>query len=81
MYKISLTEAKSRLAELVKEAASGEEIIITQQNGSAVKLVPLASDKPVPEFGSARGLVVMSDDFDEPLDDLKDFSQLSSSSP
>lgn len=74
MYKISLTEAKSRLAELVKEAASGEEIIITQQNGSAVKLVPLASDKPVPEFGSARGLVVMSDDFDEPIKGFENYA-------
>ena len=74
MYKISLTEAKSRLAELVKEAASGEEIIITQQSGSAVKLVPLASDKPVPEFGSARGLVVMSDDFDEPIKGFENYA-------
>ena len=80
MYRISLTEAKSRLPELVKEAASGEEVIITQQNGSAVKLVPLAPGKPVPEFGSARGLVEMTDDFDEPLDDFQDYTPLSSSS-
>ncbi len=74
MYKISLTEAKSRLAELVKEAVSGEEIIITQQNGSAVRLVPLASDKPVPEFGSARGLVEMTDDFDEPIKGFENYA-------
>ncbi len=30
----------------------------------------LPPKQPVPKFGSARGLVKMSDDFDEPLDDL-----------
>ena len=53
---------------------SGEEIIITQQNGSAVRLVPLASDKPVPEFGSARGLVEMTDDFDEPIKGFENYA-------
>ncbi len=37
MQKIPLTEAESCLAELVKEATNGEEIIITQTDGSAVK--------------------------------------------
>ena len=74
MQKISLTEAESCLAELVKEATNGEEIIITQTDGSAVKLVPLSPLKPLPLFGSAKGLVKMSDDFDEPLEDFQDYS-------
>ena len=30
-------------------------------------------DKPVPKFGSAKGMFVMHDDFDEPLKDFKDY--------
>ena len=29
--------------------------------------------KPVPKFGSAKGLIKMSADFDEPLDDFADY--------
>jgi hypothetical protein len=35
-----------------------------------VKLVPLAQTKPRPQFGSAAGLITMSDDFDAPLEDF-----------
>lgn len=28
---------------------------------------------PVPEFGSAKGLIKMADDFDEPLEDFADY--------
>lgn len=28
---------------------------------------------PVPKFGSAKGMFVMHDDFDEPLEDFKDY--------
>ncbi|WP_257670801.1 type II toxin-antitoxin system VapB family antitoxin [Parapedobacter tibetensis] len=31
------------------------------------------TDKPIPKFGSAKGMFVMHDDFDEPLDDFKDY--------
>ncbi len=29
--------------------------------------------KVIPQFGSAKGKIKMSPDFDEPLDDLKDY--------
>ncbi len=81
MQKIPLAEAESCLAELVKEATNGEEIIITQTDGSAVKLVALSHDKPTPKYGSAKGLIQVSDDFDEPLDDFQDYSPLSNDQP
>ncbi len=67
MQKISLTEAESCLAELIEEATNGEEIIITQADGAAVKLVALSQDNPTPKYGSAKGLVEMPDDFDKHL--------------
>ncbi len=74
MHKISLKEAETCLAKLVKEATNGEEVIITQTDGSAVKLVAAPSKQPGPKFGSAKGLVKMSDDFDEPLEDFEDYA-------
>ena len=43
MYKINLTEAETCLAALVKEAANGEKVVITQEDGSAFQLVPIAN--------------------------------------
>lgn len=31
------------------------------------------ANKPVPKFGSAKGMFVMQHDFDEPLEDFKDY--------
>jgi hypothetical protein len=33
----------------------------------------IQKEKPVPKFGSAKGLIKMSADFDEPLDDFADY--------
>lgn len=74
MHKINLNEAGARLAELVKEATGGEEVIITCDDGPAVKLVPISSSTPRPQFGSARGRVKMTDDFDAPLSDFADYA-------
>lgn len=41
MRKINLNEAKTCLASLVKEVANGEDVIITEENGLAFKLVLL----------------------------------------
>lgn len=39
--------------------------------GRALKRKQASADKaPHPRFGSARGLISMSDDFDEPLEDF-----------
>lgn len=59
------------LAELIAEAAHGEEVVITGKDGASVKLVPFAEARP--KFGSARGLVEMADDFDAPLEDFEDY--------
>jgi antitoxin (DNA-binding transcriptional repressor) of toxin-antitoxin stability system len=73
MQKIALKEAKKKLAEIIGLVAIGEDIIITKEDGSAYKIVPVPKTKPYPKFGSAKGLVEMSDDFDEPLEDFEDY--------
>ena len=36
---------------------------------------PKASEKPKPKFGSAKGLIHIAPDFDEPLEDFKPYME------
>ena len=71
MHTVGLKEAAGRLAELIDEVAHGEEVVITREDGSTFKIVPVA---PYPKFGSAKGLVKMAEDFDEPLEDFQAYT-------
>jgi antitoxin (DNA-binding transcriptional repressor) of toxin-antitoxin stability system len=72
---VSATEAASRLQELVDAAIDGEEVIIYIDDRPAIKLVPIESIEPRPKFGSEKGLVWMSDDFDEPLEEFREYME------
>ena len=61
MHKINLTEAEACLAALVKEVANGEEVVIIEENGLAVKLVlvadiPSSSDSNQDKLFNPEGL-------------------------
>ena len=71
MHQLAVKEAESCLSELLAEAAGGEQVVITRDDGEAFKLVPVGQAGPSPKYGSARGLIEIADDFDEPLDDFK----------
>jgi antitoxin (DNA-binding transcriptional repressor) of toxin-antitoxin stability system len=74
MQQVAWKEAEARLAELIGMAAGGEEVIITKDDGSGFKIIPFSYKTPYPKFGSAQGLVEMSDDFDEPLQDFAEYT-------
>ena len=74
MHTVGLKEAAERLAELIDEVASGEEVVITRDDGAIFKIVPVALMPPLPKFGSAKGQVKMREDFDEPLDDFQAYA-------
>ena len=74
MHQVNLKEAETRLAELIEEVAGGEEVVITRSDGASFKIVPLRTVGASPKFGSAKGLVRMSDDFDEPLEDFEEYT-------
>lgn len=67
---VNLYEAKTHLSDLVERAAGGEDIVIAKAGRPRVRLVPVVSRTTPRRFGSLRGQVVMSPDFDEPLTDL-----------
>lgn len=73
--KVSVTEATTGLTSSVNPAIDGEEVIICIDDRPAIKLVPIEPVKPRPKFGSARGLIWMSDDFDEPLEEFREYTE------
>lgn len=72
MHRVDLKEAEGRLAELIAEAAGGEEVVITRSDGASFRITPVA--RPHPKFGSAKGLIEMSEDFDDPLEDFEAYA-------
>jgi prevent-host-death family protein len=74
MHQVNIEEAKDHLPELIDAAVKGEQIVITKDDQNRVRLVPLQNMKPRPQFGSGKGLIKMSDDFDEPLKDFEEYS-------
>lgn len=74
MHTVKLKEAAGRLGELIDEVASGEEVVITRDDGATFKIILVAPMPPVPKFGSAKGQVKMREDFDEPLEDFQAYA-------
>ena len=73
MQRMTLEEAKTHLVDLIDAAATGEEVYITKDERLSVQLVPRALKTRHRRFGSARGLISMAPDFDEPLEDFQDY--------
>jgi antitoxin (DNA-binding transcriptional repressor) of toxin-antitoxin stability system len=70
IHQYTTTEAKKHLKDLVDAALRGETVRIVKDDQTAVELVPLARSKGPRKFGSAKGLIKMTDDFDAPLPDF-----------
>jgi prevent-host-death family protein len=73
MLNIDINQAKQNFPELLEKTVSNGEVIITKDGQPFIKLVPLKKAKKERKFGTAKGLIKMSDDFDQPLDDFKDY--------
>ena len=68
-----LIEAEKNLPDLVEAAIDGEDVIITKNDQPVVKLVPVDRVDSRRKFGSARGLITFSEDFDKPIEDFNDY--------
>ncbi len=77
MYQVSLEEAEHSLSHLIQNVLKGEEILITKNEKPIAKLISALKEKSFPQIrikpGSAKGLIKIADDFDEPLEDFKDY--------
>jgi antitoxin (DNA-binding transcriptional repressor) of toxin-antitoxin stability system len=73
MHQVTVEEAQQTLPKLVKEAVGGESIFITVDHNQVLELKLSSPPKKKATFGCAKGEVWMSDDFDEPLEEFKDY--------
>lgn len=73
MRQVSVEEAQVQFLALIEAALNGEEIIITQEDQPIIKFVTIDSPKPPRQRGSAKGLITIADDFDDPLEDFAEY--------
>ncbi|HEY0150688.1 MAG TPA: type II toxin-antitoxin system prevent-host-death family antitoxin [Longimicrobium sp.] len=72
-HAIDVEHAQDQLPSLVEQAAQDGEVILTRQGEPVAKIIPISRVRKPRQFGSARGLIRMAEDFDAPLDDFKDY--------
>jgi antitoxin (DNA-binding transcriptional repressor) of toxin-antitoxin stability system len=73
MHQVNIEDARTHLPDLIDAAVNGEEVVIAKDDQHIVKLVPIARAKSSPQFGSAKGLITMSDHFEEPIEDFEEY--------
>lgn len=65
---VGVHEAKTHLSRLLDDVIAGEEVVITRRGEPTARLVALCRGTPR-VFGMDRGLLVVPEDFDAPLED------------
>jgi antitoxin (DNA-binding transcriptional repressor) of toxin-antitoxin stability system len=71
-YSIDI-ERDRKLAGLVEQVLTGADVVLTRGDRPVARLVPLSASDTPRQFGSARGLIELAPDFDEPLEDFRHF--------
>jgi prevent-host-death family protein len=75
MKRVTVHEAKTHLSRLLQEVERGEEVLISRGKVPVARLVPASSRRARRMLGEGRGLLRMSQDFDAPLADFRDYER------
>ncbi|MFN7551042.1 MAG: type II toxin-antitoxin system Phd/YefM family antitoxin [Pseudomonadota bacterium] len=67
MKTVNIYEAKTRLSQLVDQAASGEDVVVSRNGRPLVRLTRLESPARKVRLGVLKGRLTVPDDFDKPL--------------
>ena len=65
---ITVSEAKSHFAELLKRAEDGERIVVTRHGKPVARIEGIEKPKNLPRIGALKGQIEMAGDFEEPLE-------------
>lgn len=68
---VTVTEAKAQLSSLIERVADGEEIVIRRGPRPVAKLIRYDDPPARRQMGDLKGKIWMSDDFDEPDEELE----------
>ncbi|OGT47249.1 MAG: hypothetical protein A3E82_06595 [Gammaproteobacteria bacterium RIFCSPHIGHO2_12_FULL_38_11] len=69
MIIVNIHEAKTNLSKLLQEVMHGQEVIIAKAGVPIAVIKPIEAKKPKRIFGSMKGEIWVSDNFDDPLSD------------
>ena len=70
MKPVNIYDAKTRFSELVDKAAAGEDVIVSRNGKPLVRITRLeGGPKGRIKFGTLKGKIKISADFDAPLPD------------
>jgi len=69
MESVNIYEAKTRLSQLVDQAASGQDVVVSRNGKPVARITRLESAKRPIKFGVLKGKVIIAADFDAPLSD------------
>lgn len=73
---VTIQEAQAKLTELIHGLAHGEEVVITENSQPVAKLARTEPKDQWPcKAGSAKGKIHIAPDFDEPLDEFKEYME------
>ncbi|PAX60315.1 type II toxin-antitoxin system Phd/YefM family antitoxin [Brunnivagina elsteri] len=75
MQQVDINEAQAKISQILQSALEGEEIIITRNNQPILKLIQFSPNRKRRQKGSAKGQIWMAPDFDEPLEDFKEYME------
>ena len=76
MQTVELTEAQSRLAELIDKLVPGDEIIIARDQKPVARLTSAQTPaKPKRQLGSAKGKIIFHDGWDDPCEDFAPYTK------
>lgn len=69
MILANIHEAKAQLSHLIEQALRGKKVVIAKRNKPLIELKPLQKKMGKRKLGQAKGKIVLTDAFFEPLPD------------
>ncbi len=73
LVNVNYEDVKAKFADLIEAALRGDKVVITKNGQQIVELVPIKPTHRRRKFGSAKGKIKIADDFDEPLEDFREY--------
>jgi antitoxin (DNA-binding transcriptional repressor) of toxin-antitoxin stability system len=70
---VSVEQAQISLKELIQKTSLGEQVVITQNQKPVAELRAVTPTKPIPVFGSCKGMLTIISDDDDHLTDFAEY--------
>lgn len=70
---VNVEQAQLTPKELIEKASRGESVLITQGNVPVAELRSVTASKPIPVFGSCKGMLTIIADDDDHLADFAEY--------